>query len=774
MRPLKLTLTGFIGVRDGMRRESVTLDLASLPAGLIALTGPNGAGKTTLMDNLHPYPIMPSHASKMSADAFSYWDHLYGSRGEKDLEWEHADKLYRSVFSFRNPGKSRKAEYYLFEKAADGSWKPLELPDGLMSDGKADSYNRCLDAVLGSPEAFFMSVFSAQNRRPIASYQASEIKRLLAELLGLEHLRDLSAKAGDVAKGLQRHLDAVQRDLLLLSGRRDHLTRLAADIGQAESSLATARQQRDAETAHGAKLLQERATVAAKQSASAAAEARLRELKVRDGELAARRRQLEADARDAGTRSAARQRELTQIVSARQAVLAEGEAIRTAGAQRDALQMALSGQQGEVAGQQEAIARLEALQLQHTALKSDLQGLEGRGASAAQLVQSLKGQVSVMDTVPCHGHPMHDACPLLVQARQAKVQLSEQTISLTQLRTSYKAKVEAMKPIAAALEELASQRKRLTALQAEVARGQQELQRLAALAAKKPMLDVAQEGLSQAQRDLAVLAEEDDRRQARHVRDVHEVDHQREVIHRELVTLSHVDVTGVLAELDLKLKASREEIVALDGRIEALIRQQATFSTERERVEAELAGMPGVQGKAERLSDEIARWKLLAKGLGNDGVIALSIDDAGPALTGIVNDLLLACYGPRFTIAIHTQTALANGEKREGFEIRVHDADNDSEKDFAHMSGGQKIWVNECLTRGIGLYRAQDSGQSFHTLFTDEADGPLDPERKRAFMRMKREVLKQGGYEREFFISHTPESVDEADAVIDVAALAVA
>jgi exonuclease SbcC len=149
-------------------------------------------------------------------------------------------------------------------------------------------------------------------------------------------------------------------------------------------------------------------------------------------------------------------------------------------------------------------------------------------------------------------------------------------------------------------------------------------------------------------------------------------------------------------------------------------------------------------------------------------------DDAGPALTGIVNDLLLACYGPRFTIAIHTQTALANGEKREGFEIRVHDADNDSEKDFAHMSGGQKIWVNECLTRGIGLYRAQDSGQSFHTLFTDEADGPLDPERKRAFMRMKREVLKQGGYEREFFISHTPESVDEADAVIDVVALAVA
>lgn len=75
MRPLTLTLTGFIGVRDGMKRDSVTLDLESLPNGLIALTGPNGAGKSTIMDNLHPYRIMPSHATKLSVEGFSYWDH---------------------------------------------------------------------------------------------------------------------------------------------------------------------------------------------------------------------------------------------------------------------------------------------------------------------------------------------------------------------------------------------------------------------------------------------------------------------------------------------------------------------------------------------------------------------------------------------------------------------------------------------------------------------------------------------------------------------------
>ncbi|TPQ30616.1 SMC family ATPase [Cupriavidus pinatubonensis] len=772
MRPLKLTLSGFHGVRDGMRRDSVTLDLTHLPPGLIALVGPNGAGKTTLMDNLHPYPIMPSHASKMTADGFSYWDHLCGTRGEKDLEWKHAGKLYRSAFAFRNPGKSRKAEYYLFEKGAAGDWVPLRLPDGTLSDGKADTYNRCIEAVLGSPEAFFTSVFSAQNRRPIASYQASEIKRLLAELLGIEHLRDLSAKAGDVAKVLGRSLDTLQRELVGLSAQRERAGQLGREIGQADEALTTSRRERDAETANGAKLLQERATLAARQSASAATEARLRELRQREAELGARRRQLESDHRATATRTATRRRELEQLVASRKLTLAEGPAILAAAEQRDALQMAIGRKQGEFGALQKAVSQLEAQRTQHAALSTELQGLEARGKSATQFAGSLKAQADVIDTVPCRADPMHNTCPLLAQAREAQGKLAEQVITVRDLRASYQATQLAMKPLADALAALPGQRASLSALQAELVRDQQELQRLTALAARKPMLDVAREGLAQAERDLKALGDEEAAAAAIFTRDVADADAQLSAVQRELSGLATDDVTGMLAALDLRTRQSREAVVALDGRIEVLIRQQATLSTELERVQAMVGGLPAVQRKADRLSDEIAQWKLLAKGLGNDGVIALSIDDAGPALTRIVNDLLLACYGPRFTIAIQTQTTLANGEKREGFEIAVNDGENDSTKDFSVMSGGQKIWINECLTRGIALYRAQDTGQAFQTLFTDEADGPLDLERKRAFMRMKREVLRQGGYERELFITHTPDLVDEADAVIDVVALA--
>jgi exonuclease SbcC len=38
-------------------------------------------------------------------------------------------------------------------------------------------------------------------------------------------------------------------------------------------------------------------------------------------------------------------------------------------------------------------------------------------------------------------------------------------------------------------------------------------------------------------------------------------------------------------------------------------------------------------------------------------------------------------------------------------------------------------------------------------------------------MAMKREVLRLGGYEREYFVSQTPELTAMADAVIDLEAL---
>ena len=55
-RPMVLTLSGFKGIRSGLGRNTLRLDLEALAgeATLVAIAGANGRGKTTVMDNLHP------------------------------------------------------------------------------------------------------------------------------------------------------------------------------------------------------------------------------------------------------------------------------------------------------------------------------------------------------------------------------------------------------------------------------------------------------------------------------------------------------------------------------------------------------------------------------------------------------------------------------------------------------------------------------------------------------------------------------------------------
>jgi exonuclease SbcC len=772
MRPLKLTLAGFHGVRDGMRRESVTLDLTTLPNGLIALKGPNGSGKTTLMDNLHPYPIMPSHASKISVDAFSYWDHLCAPQASKELEWEHAGGRYRTAFAFRNSGKTRKAEYYLFEAAPGGAWSPVKTADGTASDGKAETYMQCLTSILGSAESFFTSQFAAQNRRPLSTYSAGEIKKLLADLLGIDYLRELSAKASAVSKGLSIALDTAQADVGRLISKHERVTVADREIATLSQSLASARVTRESERERLAKLEQERATLSAKQSAGAATEARIRELRGREQELVKHSAGVESEGVAAATRAATRRRDLDSTIATQRGILAQREVILAAVARREALETELQRLQSVRDQAQLKFEQLQPLLATQAGLTAELKGLERDGSSQATLLASLTAQSAVVDQVPCVGHAMHATCPLLKQGLAARGQAAQQTVSLEALRKSFRSKRAEHDTVTTQVAGVEPARQAVAVAQAALGKAQSELQRVIELAAKKGGLDAAAESLRRCEVEVQTSTTDEAARIEKASADIQAIGTQLGTVRNELSTLAADNVVGPLRTVDTTIAATRESLTRLDGQIEAYVRQQSARETERAAYAKEVEGLPQARSRAEGLSDEIAHWKLLAKALGNDGIIALSIDEAGPALAGIVNDLLLACYGPRFTIEIRTQTSTAKGETREGFEILVHDADNDSTKDVSVMSGGQKVWINECLTRGIALHLARHSGIRFTSLFTDEADGPLDADRKRQFMRMKREVLRAGGYDREFFISQTPELVEEADAVIDVLALA--
>ena len=805
MKPLRLTLKGFTGIRDGLGRDELTIDLEALAAGvqLVALVGPNGSGKTTIIDNAHPYRLMPSRATSANVGGFSYYDHLCAPEGGKDLEWMHEGRRFRSQLVFRMNG-ARRTEAFLHEWK-DGRWAPVAMPDGTRSDGKTDTYDRCVEGLLGSPETFFTSAFHAQNRRQLSAYRPGEVKGLLVELLGLEQIRAVGQNAGRVAAQLQqaleerraalarhRSMEQAVRDLHGLVEEANVRIRSAADRkAAAHASLQAAQQElveREAERAAAAGVETLRQSVQAQIAELARRKASLGDALARFvADLKARRTRVARALRAAEQSAAEAQERLQRDRAAAQALLVRRDAISAAVERLPVLAEQERVARTALSAAEETAERCTRVRQRLQVLAANRQGLEREAGTAALRAQQLRERLQLTQQVPCNGTDLQGACMLLADAREAKVLQPSADLEIARVR----------KEIAALDAENDAQHRELTGLgdaAAQVVRARASLDTVIEQRRVAQAEAALAESVRHAQDRLVALAAE--------AADIGQRVQAAQATARDECGLcdaaereSSKRHAGELAELDVALAGLVQQLAGLPSPLDGSKRAAAELVASRARqalAEAEAAHTEAMTRHAElvgrlqsavahlgegqtavtavaHLETELALWTALTKALGNDGVIALCIDDAGPTLASLTNELLLGCYGPRFTVSITTQVETARKDLKEGFDVIVFDADTGASKSVALMSGGERVWIDMALTRAIAVYLAQSAGRRYQTLFSDEADGPLDPERKRMFMAMKREVLRLGGYEQEWFVSQTPELWALADCVIDVA-----
>ena len=809
-RPLALTLTGFKGIKSGLGRDTVTLDVESLAgeATLVAIAGANGRGKTTVMDNLTPYLVMPSRAGADGLGAFSYYDHVFLPESQKELVWEHRGHRYKSQLVFRINGK-RKTEAFLFERGVNG-WKPVMLADGTVSDGKVDTYERAVSELLGPPETFFTSVFSAQGKRPLSAYRNGEIKTLLADLLGLDQVREQGERAAETARLLKNGLGVMRQEqtaiaveIARLSGETAELIDAESAVAHAETVISAAAQALEAarlaeaavalEASAAAGIEQRRAELGAERDcANAVAKAALRRIDEEAGRLDSRTKLLsQRIAQRQRQHDEVRSRLIRQRESHRQHGAGAGDVLRATrrvGLSERVVQLRVE----RVAVSQALADKADQLHGRVRLLKQQVEGIEREAGQMSLRQADLARRFALVAEVPCAGSDLQGRCRLLGDAREAQAlipSVDAQIGALSERRRAMEAEraavAEQLVPLATAAERRNEAERRLESARARASR-------LAQLAARQGEVLQSQAALAAIEAELAQLAQTPPAETGEEATEQVEITAARDriAIEREGVRVARDEA---IARVDAALAAmpaafdgrrvSRSREASAEARRRHQDAERAHLSAVRRQerramVQAQLerarAGQAEVDARAALVESELSGWILLARCLSNDGVIALDIDDAGPTLASLANDLLLACYGRRFTLEIRTQVATARGDVREGFDIIVHDGQGGEPRSVTLLSGGERVWLNEALTRAIALYLAGNAGREYGTLFCDEADGPLDPERKRMFMDMKREVIRLGGYEREFFVSQTPELTAMADKVIDLDALALA
>lgn len=809
MKPLSLTLKGFRGIRDGLGRDELTLDFKQLAgdAQLIALAGVNGRGKTTLMDNMHPYLTMPSRASVAGPGGFSYYDHVCLPENEKELAWEHGGGRYRSHVVIRLNSK-RKTEAFLF--AQDGAgWKPFGLEDGTISDGKVETYERCVEAICGSAETFFTSAFSAQGKRQLSAYKNAEIKTLLADLLGLEEIRTLGQKASDTAKLLKvgfttirQEQAALDEELRRIDSERTRLAGAKPRVEQAAINKSATQRALDAARAN-------HATLAIERDQTQRVEARRSELRIeRQSVIDTGRQAIEAlNAQE--SREQQRLGRLEQRISARAeqaqarrrkleakrqellSVLGSAAVVQRAGRRQSFAERVSAARTERVTQLRHSVQRLAEFQGNEKTALQKLAAIEREAGQATLRAADLARRFGLTDEVPCAGTDLQGRCKLLGDAIEAKALMPSADLQISRLAQEQAGVHSELTAIRENLKALGDAPRHLGFAEYRLEQARARASRLAVLAAKAGEIEQARTALANTNQELAALAQADasgettdesaERQQIATARQAIAAERERQATqYRNALNRIESAIAALPASCDSHRFVEAERAVERAVNAVALaeqshlaaVRDAQALDMAKQQASALAARKARVAAHAGTVEAELGRWLLFAKCLSNDGVIALAIDDAGPALAGLANDLLLACYGARFTVSIKTLVETGKGEQREGFDIVVHDGESDESKSVSVMSGGERVWINECLIRAIALYLAQHSGRRYATLFSDEADGSLDAERKRMFMEMKREVLRLGGYDQEFFVSQTPELTAMADAVLDLEALA--
>ncbi len=748
MQPLSLTLKGFRGIRDGLGRDVLTLDFERLADGaeLVAIAGANGRGKTTVMDNMHPYLTMPSRAGVAGPGGFSYYDHVCLPENEKDLIWAHDGRRYRSQVVIRVNGR-RKTEAFLFVLADDGVWKPVTLDDGPVSDGKVDTYTSCVEAICGSADTFFTSVFSAQGKRQLSAYRNAEIKTLLADLLGQEEIRVLGQKASETARLLKAGLAAIRQEQAGLDAEAQRIDAERRRLDGAQGRVAQCLADRQAAQAAQESARTRHAHLMAEREQSRGVEAHRGQLQ---GEcqamILAGKEAIEAlQAQGRGEQQRLHRLEqriaqrLAQECNRRQvlqnqrrqclAVLAGGQAVRHAECRLPMAERVLSLRSAQVGAWRQQVQRLTQCQAAKRMVQQKLSGIEREAGQAALKAEELARRFGLTGEVPCAGTDLQGQCQLLGDARDAKALIPSAQGTIQRLGGEKAAAQQELNALCRQHKELAGAPQALARaeLQAELARVRAS--RYALLAAQAGEMARARTTLAGIEQELTELrtelpaAQRQDAAAGQPPAETTEETAERQQIHaaRQAIAARHEQQAKYyratldrfrealaalpapydgqrLIDAQTAMEQAAQSVIAAEQSHLGAVRDAETLGALVQQATALAVRRTNVANRMATVETELGHWNLFAKCMSNDGLIALAIDDAGPALSALANDLLLACYGPRFTVSLQTLVETGKGEQKEGFDILVNDGESGESKSVGLMSGGERVWIS-CRVR---------------------------------------------------------------------------
>jgi len=782
MKPLSLKLRGAVGIHDGLGLDDVSIDFGGFQSGLIALVGPNGSGKTTILENLHPYLQLASREGSLS-------NHFRLRDSYRDFTFELAGHVYRSYILI--DAKTAKTEAYLYR---DGT--PL-------SDGKVNTYKAEIEKLLGSPELFFRSIFSCQNAESITSLTAGKRKELFLELLGLQRY-DLYAEHCKV------QADEVEKDI---AGRRGRLEQIAAQTSREAvvvSELENCRKELavvEADIKIGETQVKLRSEEIANRE-SRVAEDKAKHTMVHDlgnevSVLEAKKWKLDKDHKEQLEKLGLSKKAIEEEIKRKQQIVDHKHEIEQSVIRLQTLRLELKDinerreqvlaiEREQEKGREKYQTALSDYKLACVAIANEQSGLEREKKNLIERFESdllvcrrelMEAQrtAALVSEVPCNTVPgLPDRCKLLSTAINAKNLIRSIELRMGELgdhdyrwsnglgalaaqyETSRTRAAELVEPTNHVDDQFAG---RIASVGFDPARHLTVCKEIQTLEAKKwesllEELRVAEATIEEKQKAIAEIAARVIETGNKHHIDAFNLGLEAT---EKRAKWEEIKATLLAPEFYEQLQVLRNAIVIAQAELKALTDKRSgivgdiQFRQEmlKQLDEAE-AEARSITADLQKILSQLENWRLLQRACSKDGIPALELDAAGPAVSRIANELLASTFGTRFQISFETTKMSKDNKKQlETFEIRVYGADG--EKRIEDLSGGERVWIEKAIQEAIAIYLSEKSGKEYLTSYADESDGALDPDNKQHFLDMLRESFKLGRRHYTFVITQTPE-----------------
>lgn len=775
MELISSKLINAIGIEDGMGLKEISVDFKKVPRGLIAITGPNGKGKSTFLDGMQPFPCTPSKPKHKLNDIF------FDNGSRENVFLMPSGNIYKALLSVDS--KLRKSEGFLWLQKGK-EWKPVG--DANKNIGP---YVEELEKILGSQNLFFSSVFRGQKATLFSVKSKGELKEMFEDLLSdLKIIKEHSDLADKIRKHFcdlaQKMIDKIELKLSPFENIEEteqhhkEMLDLVKDLKAKMELQAKGVNDVDKEIKAVEKKIQaqENTVNEIKKLRIDKSNCSLRKTNIETKHI---ERKVDLDEKITG-KTAKRNTtqkifdnkdEIKKKVEKEKTLSKEVEVFRKRVEEIDKEREKLASKRKEFTNLKLQKADKERfIENDETLTKNAITKLEGE-------IDRIKSDNKILLSIPCKETAFPDECHFVGDAVKAyeKIEtlqkeledLKEPSEDIVKLKTDIEGINEELKEC----DKIEKQDKDLATEKIElgeyISQRDEEILEVKRWTKLIAQAEIAEATIKELNNEIIDLDAEKQKEIIRFVAEDNNLAKEIKGIDDTIIIKESKINNKLELELSELEENKEEEEDTLKKLREDLLDDQKTIGALESKIEDSKTAKKETAELQKRLdwfNKEIAEWSQLQIACGRErGIIPMEIDDAGPKVSALSNDLLTQCFGTRYTIRIVTIQPKKKGKGlKEVFDIRIIDSERLKEKSLIDMSGGQEVWINLAIMLGIALYNRENA--NLKTLWLDEMDGALDADSKINFLAMLRRVLDVGGFNRVFFISHTPELFKAADA----------